>query len=113
MKVVGALSIKQPLVEQIFRGTKRFEYKSRPTTVRGRVYVYASLRPRPRGEWRGLPFQPEDVPHGLVVGTVKIVGRRRLGASDYAWRLKSQDGCGSWSNRGPAPNRSGSSPFGR
>jgi hypothetical protein len=38
-----ALNIRQPYADQIMRGTKRIEYRSRPTKVRGRVYIYASL----------------------------------------------------------------------
>ena len=45
-----AISIRQPCVEQIFRSIKKEEYRSRPTKIRGRVYVYASLR---RGDLEG------------------------------------------------------------
>jgi len=31
-----ALSIRQPYAEQILRGIKRFEYRSRPTAIRGK-----------------------------------------------------------------------------
>jgi hypothetical protein len=40
-----AISIRQPYVEQIFSSIKNKEYRSSPTKIRGRVYVYASLRP--------------------------------------------------------------------
>lgn len=40
-----ALGIRQPLVEQILRGTKKPEYRSRPTHGRGRVLICASIRP--------------------------------------------------------------------
>lgn len=87
-KGIRAISIKQPFVEQIFRRTKKFEYRSRPTNVRGRVFIYASLKPRPSEDWRGMGVRPEDVPLGKVVGTVKIVGCRRLGSGSYAWALR-------------------------
>jgi hypothetical protein len=89
LKKLRALSIKQPFAEQVMRGTKKFEYRSRPTAVRGRVYVYASLKPRPLVDWRGMQLGPEDVPLGLIVGTVEIAGCRQLGAGEYAWALKS------------------------
>lgn len=38
-----AISIRQPYVEDILRGKKKYEYRSRPTQIRGRVYLYASL----------------------------------------------------------------------
>jgi hypothetical protein len=84
-----ALSIKQPFAEQVLRGTKKFEYRSRPTTIRGRVYVYASLKPRPRQDWNGLAFGRADVPFGALVGTVEVVGCRRLAEDGYAWALAS------------------------
>ena len=42
-----ALSIRQPYAEQILRGTKLFEYRTRPTTIRERVYIYVSRKPGP------------------------------------------------------------------
>ena len=39
-----ALSIRQPHAEAIMRGVKKIEYRSGPTRIRGRVYVYTSLR---------------------------------------------------------------------
>lgn len=88
MKRLRAISIKQPFVEQIFRGTKKFEYRSRPTNIRGRVYVYASQKPRELAEWRGMKVGPGDVPHGKIVGTVEVVGCKCLRAGEYAWALK-------------------------
>ena len=44
-KPVRAISIRQPYVELIFRGEKKAEYRSIPTNIRERVYIYASLRP--------------------------------------------------------------------
>jgi len=40
-----AISIRQSYVEQIFRAIKNEKYRSRPTNIRGRVYVCASLQP--------------------------------------------------------------------
>lgn len=38
-----ALSIRQPHAEAIMRGVKKIEYRSAPTKIRGRVFIYASL----------------------------------------------------------------------
>jgi predicted transcriptional regulator len=38
-----ALSVRQPFAEQIMLGTKKIEYRSMKTNIRGRVYIYASL----------------------------------------------------------------------
>jgi len=88
MKRLRAISIRQPFVEQIMRRTKRFEYRSRPTKIHGRVYIYASLRPRPIVDWRGTGLDPQDVPLGKIVGTVEIVGCKRLRPGEYAWALQ-------------------------
>lgn len=78
-KPTRALSVRQPFAEQILRGTKRIEYRSIPTRILGeRVYLYASLKPRPGGE---------NLPRGFIVGTVEVTrctGRR----GDYQWHLR-------------------------
>ena len=69
-----AISIKQPFVEQILRGIKTREYRSQPTRITGRVYLYASLKPREeRAEWRKVGLSVGDLPTGVVVGTVEIL----------------------------------------
>ena len=89
VKKLRALSIKQPFAEQVMRGSKRFEYRSRPTTIRGRVYVYASLKPRPRPDWKRMSMGPDGVPLGVIVGTVEVAGCKQLRTGEYAWALKS------------------------
>ena len=37
--VTRALSVHQPYAERIMRGTKRVEFRSRPTNIRERAYV--------------------------------------------------------------------------
>ena len=74
-----ALSVRQPYADQIMRGTKRNEYRSRPTKVRGRVYIYASLTP---ASSRG-----EDLPRGVVIGTVEIHNCTGT-PGDYRWHIR-------------------------
>ena len=63
-----ALSIRQPWAELILRGEKTVEYRSQPTNIRGRVYIYASLaKPEPDDQ-----EIDGDLPRGVVVGTVEI-----------------------------------------
>jgi len=69
-----ALSLQQPNAEQILRGVKKIEYRSRPTTKRERVYIYASLKPAPPDTWKKIGLIPGDLPTGVLVGTVEIVG---------------------------------------
>jgi len=81
-----ALSIRQPYVERIMRGEKTIEYRSQPTKVRGRVYIYASLKPAQEQEFATLSAKPGDFPTGVIVGTVEIVDcTNRDGA--YEWHL--------------------------
>jgi predicted transcriptional regulator len=81
-----ALSIRQPYAEQILRGEKTVEYRSRPTRIRDRVYIYASLRPAVTSDFEALGLLPGSLPAGYVVGSVAIVGCRRRGAT-YHWLL--------------------------
>src|SRR2546426_5287471 len=60
-----AISIRQPLVELILRGIKKKEYRTVPTNIRERVFLYASLRPSPRPmEWRKAHKEPGELPTG-------------------------------------------------
>lgn len=86
MKALRALSIRQPYAELILRGRKRIEYRSRPTHIRERVYIYASLTPGDLEDWEALKLKPGDLPTGVLVGTVEIKDcRGELG--DYQWYL--------------------------
>ena len=88
--IVRALSIRQPFVEQILRGTKKAEFRSRPTKIRERVYIYASLKPSDyRRAWKQIGKQPGDLPTGAIVATVEIAGCRYLSRTDeYAYVLR-------------------------
>jgi hypothetical protein len=71
-----ALSVRQPWAELIMRGLKPIEERSRPTHVRGRIYIYASLGRYPRAEeaeW-AEEYGIDDIdglPRGVIVGTVE------------------------------------------
>jgi hypothetical protein len=81
-----ALSVCQPFAEQILRGTKKIEYRSRATKIRERVYIYASKTPRPIKDWEKMNMQPGDLPTGVLVGTVEITGCTGM-PGDYKWHL--------------------------
>ena len=92
-----ALSIRQPWAELILRGRKVNEFRSRPTNIRGRVLLYASLN---RGDWLdehlaeiGHGFAAGEIdglPRGVLVGSVVIDDCAPLrGAIEFAWRLSS------------------------
>ncbi len=68
-----AISIKQPFVEEILRGIKKYEYRSRPTNIRGRVMLYASLKPGEISRWKKIKLSPGDLTSGMIIGSVEIV----------------------------------------
>ena len=71
-----ALSIRQPYAELIMRGIKTTDYRSRPTKIRGRIYIYASLgRSDPDDEadcQEDHGIDVESLPRGVIVGTVEL-----------------------------------------
>jgi hypothetical protein len=73
--ITRAISIRQPYVEQILRGTKTEEYRSLKTNIRERVYLYASLHSSENeaDSWDELGLEPGSLPTGLIVGSVEIV----------------------------------------
>ena len=105
-----ALSIRQPYAEQILRGTKKIEYRSRPTSVRERVYIYASLTPAEEGEFYSMGLVPGDLPTGVLVGTVEVVGCTGK-TGDYHWHLKRPDDSVERFDPGSTRSPFGSTPF--
>lgn len=84
--ITRAISIRQPFVEMILRGVKPIEYRTRKTNIRERVYLYASLTvEKDICEEEGLDFN--NLPTGLIVGTVEIIDCKEIGRDDYAWYL--------------------------
>lgn len=74
-----ALSIRQPHAEAIMRGIKKIEFRSRPTKIRERVQIYASLgRYSAKDEAEMLEeygideVSCDDLPRGVLIGTVEI-----------------------------------------
>ena len=74
-----ALSVRQPYADQIMRGTKQIEYRSRPTKIRGRIYIYASLTP--------AFSNGEDLPLGVIIGSVELFDCTK-GPRGYEWHLR-------------------------
>jgi superfamily II DNA or RNA helicase len=77
-----ALSIRQPWADQVVRGEKTVEYRSQPTSIRERVYIYATqAKPEP-----GVSDDGADLPLGMIVGTVEIAGCEG-DDGDFQWLL--------------------------
>ena len=87
MKRMSALSLRQPNAEQVLRGKKQIEYRNMPTSKRERVYIYASNTPADQEAWDEIKLKPPgDLPTGVLVGTVEIVGCRKT-RIEYEWDL--------------------------
>lgn len=67
-----ALSIRQPYAEQILRGIKKIEYRSQPTKIRERVYIYASQTSGAIEDFEEMNLEPGELPTGVLVGTVEV-----------------------------------------
>lgn len=87
MKPTRALSIRQPHAEQILRGKKKIEYRSRPTNIRERVYVYATRRPGDQAEFAEARLNADELPRGVLVGTVEVFDCTPDGG-EYQWHLR-------------------------
>ena len=87
-----AISIRQPLVELILRGEKKWEFRSQFTAIRERVFLYASLRPFDgESQWRKLRKRPGSLPTGQILGTVEIVGCVRNSDGDFKYKLSAPE----------------------
>lgn len=88
VKTGRAISIRQPYIEDILRGNKKFEYRSRPTHIRGRVFLYASLSPGSLDYWKRMKLEPGSLLTGLVVGSIEIVDCLDDGDGGFKYKLK-------------------------
>ena len=78
-----ALPVQHPFAELILRGLKTVEYRGRPTNIRERVFLYATKNtpdPEEAAAWvreeYGIDLDVANLPRGVLVGTVEIVGCR-------------------------------------
>ncbi|HZL28046.1 MAG TPA: ASCH domain-containing protein [Acidobacteriaceae bacterium] len=86
--ITHAISIRQPYVELILRGDKKNEFRSRLTNIRGRVYLYAALRPKDdAAAWKKIGSLSKTLPVGKIVGSVEIVGCKQRASGEFAYRL--------------------------
>ena len=86
MRPRRALSIRQPFAERIMNGKKKYENRRIPTNIRERVYVYASKTPGSPEAWKKSGFEPGQLPTGVLIGTVEIIGCEG-NPGDYRWKL--------------------------
>lgn len=86
-----ALSIRRPWAEQVLRGEKLVEYRSKPTKggagdSTSTPALGGVMRPRRRGSRPRSGPPIDELPRGLIVGTVEIVDCTG-GDGEYEWQL--------------------------
>ena len=87
------LSLRQPWAELVIQGHKQIEYRSQPTKIRGRVYIYASLGDVELDEDEQLEIEEmlgcpiAELQRGMVVGTVEIFDCDE-GDDCFEWHLR-------------------------
>ncbi|MCZ2340445.1 MAG: DEAD/DEAH box helicase family protein [Bacteroidales bacterium] len=79
VRSMRALSIRQPFAEAILRGAKMSEFRSGPTSIRGRILIYASQTRYSDDEERQMAseygiadVEPDDLLRGVIVGSVEL-----------------------------------------
>jgi hypothetical protein len=88
---VKAISIRQPYAELVLLGRKTWEYRSRPTHMRGRFYIYVprQLAHDVKAWVQAELGDPYDVPVQVLVGTIEITDCvKRKNADGYQWKLE-------------------------
>ena len=79
------------------RGKKLVDCRPAATTVRGRIYIYASLErlaPQDEGAWLG-EYDIDDIsgtelPRGVIVGTVELCDCTDNG-SEFEWHFRNPE----------------------
>jgi hypothetical protein len=80
-----ALSVRQPWAELIIRGSKTIECRTRPTYVRERIWLYAAEGRAHRATLSTITVTDDAaLSRGVLVGTVDLIGCRRLRPADSA-----------------------------
>lgn len=83
-----ALSIRQPFVESILRGTKNIEYRSWQVKEPGPLLVHASnTRAEPEAFADAGIDSPDALPYGMLVGVVDVVACLQDENGDFEWLL--------------------------
>lgn len=78
-----ALSIRQPWAELIMLGEKDTEYRSRATSVRGRIAIYASLSTENLEDAEEYDLSIDRLPRGVIIGTVEL-----FDCDEGDWKLR-------------------------
>ena len=85
-----AISVRQPYAELIMMGLKTEEYRSISTNIRGRIYIYASnTLEKDLDGIEQTKKSADELPRGVLIGTVEIKDCIGSKAEGFAWQLES------------------------
>jgi hypothetical protein len=84
---VRALSVRQPYAELIIRGNKTVEYRSKPTNIRERVYIYAARRSGKVEYFERARRQPGELPTSVFASSRRLCHWKRGIRFDVAFPM--------------------------
>lgn len=86
--VEKCFTVRQPWAHLIMAGVKNVENRGAKTNYRGRVAVHSSatMDTKNRAEARRHKLDPDNLPRGVVLGTVELHGCVRNSRSRWAQR---------------------------
>ena len=88
-ELTKAISVRQPYAELIMMGEKIIEYRTIPTNIRGRIYIYASnTLAKDEEDIRKTNKSVEELPRGVLVGSVEIINCTGSKADGFSWHLE-------------------------
>ncbi|MFC5284798.1 ASCH domain-containing protein [Pedobacter alpinus] len=92
LAITRAISVRQPYAEMIILGLKKEEYRSIPTNIRERIYIYASnTLDFDKDYFKQTGKKEEDLERGYLIGTVEIVECKGTKEKGFAWQLENPE----------------------
>jgi hypothetical protein len=89
MEITRAISVRQPYAELIMLGVKTEEFRSIPTKIRERIYVYASnTLADDDSSLKRTKKTASELPRGFLIGTIEIVDCSGSKERGFVWKLK-------------------------
>lgn len=89
MEITRAFSVRQPFAELIMQGVKTEEYRTIPTNIRERIYIYASnTLVNDEGGIERTKKTINELPLGIIVGSIELIACTRSKERGFIWKLK-------------------------
>lgn len=89
MGTTRAISVRQPFAELIMQGVKTEEYRSIPTNIRERIYIYASnTLINDQGGIKRTKKSIDELPLGFIIGSIELIACTGSKERGFIWKLK-------------------------